>query len=39
MGSGQGAKKKKQVFSARQVPGGYPLAITDEVLDAYIEHA
>ena len=33
MGSGQGAKKKKQVFAAIR------WAITDEVLDAVIEHA
>ena len=36
MGSGPGAKKKKQVFAA---PAAIRWAITDEVLDAVIEHA
>ena len=36
MGSGQGAKKKKQVFAALRAKCP---AITDEVLDTVIEHA
>ena len=41
MGSGQGAKKKKQVFAALRTkcPAAIRWAITDEVLDAVIEHA
>lgn len=41
MGSGQGAKKKKQVFAALRAkcPAAIRWAITDEVLDAVIEHA
>lgn len=41
MGSGQGAKKKKQVFAALRAkcPAVIQWAITDEVLDAVIEHA
>ena len=41
MGSGQGAKKKKQVFVALRAkcPAAIRWAITDEVLDAVIEHA
>ena len=38
MGSGQGAKKKKQVFAAK-CPAIIQWAITDEVLDTVIEHA
>ena len=38
MGSGQGAKKKKQVFRAK-CPAVIQWAITDEVLDAVIERA
>ena len=41
MGSGQGAKKKKQVFAALRAkcPAIIQWAITDEVLDAVIERA
>lgn len=41
MGSGQGAKKKKQVFAALRAkcPAAIRWAITDEVLDAVIERA
>lgn len=41
MGSGQGAKKKKQVFAALRTkcPAAIRWAITDEVLDTVIEHA
>ena len=41
MGSGQGAKKKKQVFAALRAkcPAAIRWAITDEVLDTVIEHA
>lgn len=41
MGSGQGAKKKKQVFAALRAkcPAVIQWAITDEVLDAVIERA
>ena len=41
MGSGQGAKKKKQVFAALRAkcPAAIRWAITDEVMDAVIEHA
>mgnify|MGYP002662544169 CR=1 FL=1 len=41
MGSGQGAKTKKQVFAAPRAkcPAIIPWAITDEVLDAVIERA
>lgn len=41
MGSGQGAKKKKQVFAVLRAncPAIIRWAITDEVLDAVIEHA
>ena len=42
MGSGQGAKKKKKkVFAALRAkcPAAIRWAITDEVLDAVIEHA
>lgn len=41
MGSGQGAKKKKQVFDALRAacPAWLKLIITDEVLDAVIEKA
>ena len=41
MGSGQGAKKKKQVFAALRAkcPAIIQWAITDEVLDAAIERA
>lgn len=41
MGSGQGAKKKKQVFEALRAkcPKAISWAITDEVLDAVIEKA
>ena len=41
MGSGQGAIKKKQVFAALRAkcPAAIRWAITDEVLDAVIEHA
>jgi hypothetical protein len=41
MGSGHGAKKKKQVFAALRAkcPAAIRWAITDEVLDAVIEHA
>ena len=41
MGSGQGAKKKKQVFAALRAkcPAAIRWAITDEGLDAVIEHA
>ncbi len=41
MGSGQGAKKKKQVFAALRTkcPAIIQWAITDEVLDAVIERA
>ena len=41
MGSGQGAKKKKQVFEALRAncPKVISWAITDEVLDAVIEKA
>ena len=38
MGSGQGAKKKKQVFDALRAAWLKPI-ITDEVLDAVIEKA
>ena len=41
MGSGQGAKKKKQVFAALRTkcPAAIRWAITDEVMDTVIEHA
>ena len=41
MGSGQGAKKKKQVFAALRAkcPAAIRWAITDEVMDTVIEHA
>lgn len=41
MGSGKGAKKKKQVFDALRAacPSWLRLIITDEVLDAVIEKA
>ena len=41
MGTGQGAKKKKQVFAALRAkcPAIIQWAITDEVLDAVIERA
>ena len=41
MGSGQGAKKKAQVFAALRsaLPGWLKPIITDEVLDAVIEKA
>ena len=41
MGSGQGAKKKAQVFAALRgaLPGWMKHIITDEVLDAVIEKA
>ena len=41
MGSGQGAKKKKQVFATLRAkcPAAIRWAITDEVMDAVIEHA
>ena len=41
MGSGQGAKKKAQVFAALRgaLPDWMKLFITDEVLDAVIEKA
>lgn len=41
MGTGQGAKKKRQVFATLRTkcPAAIRWAITDEVMDAVIEHA